>query len=157
MVVGLIFLAIKKTKVHSCLYSYVPFALLLIMNAMLIFMFKNRSVHGVANNASRKRQSSMTRTVIFVTLLFILMTGPGAVVGSMFAEIMSQSYGHLVLVLVDCIAFSYHAYGLILLYKTNIKFANQLRAIANFAEKEPKTRAPKPMHKAYEIKARKRP
>ena len=52
---------------------------------------------------------------------------------------MSQSYGHLVLVLVDCIAFSYHAYALILLYKTNIKFANQLRAIANFAEKEPNT------------------
>ena len=76
----------------------------------------------------------MNRTVVFVTLLFILLTGPGAVISAMFSYILSLPYGLLLIVFVDSIAFSYHAYGLIILYKTNKKFANHLRSVAGYKQ-----------------------
>ena len=71
----------------------------------------------------------MNRTVIFITVLFILMTLPGAVLSNMYSFVLSQPYGRIVVFVFGSLSLSYHSYGIVILYFTNKKFAQQLRSI----------------------------
>lgn len=66
----------------------------------------------------------MNITVIIMTLLFILFTGPGAVV-SLFYNSLKRTYpGKVVLFFGDSLQFSYHALNFVIVLLTNKKFSN---------------------------------
>ena len=110
------------------MYSYLPFCILFIINSRLILEFKNRKVQGAENDATKRRKRHLNRTVIFMTLLFISLTLPGAVIASSSSPVIKLPYGPTVVMIFVRVSSSYHAYGVIILYFTNNKFAQRLKA-----------------------------
>lgn len=113
------------------MYSYIPFLILAIVNALLIYEFKNRQVQAVENEAIRRRRRAMNRTIIFITVFFILLTSPGAIATNLYSYLLTKSYGQLVIQLFGRFSSSYHAFGPVILYFTNQKFAQKLRSCFN--------------------------
>ena len=114
-------------KAHSCLYSYIPFVILLASNAMLIYSIANRRVKGIENENSRKRQRSMNRTVLLATLLFILMTLPSTIAANMLNLLAKIPRGLQIVVILNAFSLTYHAHGFVILWITNRKFRQLLK------------------------------
>ena len=110
------------------MYSYIPFGILLVTNFRLIYEFKNRRVQVVENELHRRRRRAMNRTVIFITVFFISMTLPGAILSTLFTYLLKNVNGQIVTSILGRLSSSYHAYSLIILYLTNQKFAQKLRS-----------------------------
>ena len=106
-----------------------PFGILLLSNMVLIIRYKYKHMKVANNQASNQRSNSMTRTVIFITLLFIIMTLPGALTSTFFYLIVGIPNARLIPLVTTSLSSSYHAYSLVLLFFTNRKFAQQLRAL----------------------------
>ena len=115
-------------QVHAVLYSYLPAFTLLLTNARLIFKFNSTSNTTIQNEHTRKRNSSVNRTVVFSTILFLVMTLPGAITTTITSDLDQQNYFTLILVLIS-FSSSYHAYDALFLYFTNPRFAEQLKSI----------------------------
>ena len=115
-------------KVYSIMFSYVPFGILVLINCRLIFEFKKRKINGVENEIQRRKRKAMNRTVIFVTLLFVIMTVPSALASSFYGVIVKLSYAQAIFQVLGRVASSYQAYNLLFLYLTNRKFAQILRS-----------------------------
>ena len=74
-------------------------------------------------------------TVILLSLLFIVLTSPSAVI-SQFYDVLIISYtGKIILFSGDCISFSFHAFSIIILSFTNKRFFNKLKTIFIFNQK----------------------
>lgn len=115
-------LHLLKFQVHSCLYSYIPFVVLLITNGILIYSITHRRVRGVENEPSRRRQRSMNRTVFLATFLFIVMTLPSTIAGNMLNWLVKIPRGLQIVVILNTFSLTYHAHGLVILFVTNRKF-----------------------------------
>ena len=119
-------------KVYSTLYSYAPFAILFIVNIMLIIFIKQKSLQSTSPQSTTNRKSATNRTIVLVTVLFIVMTGPEALGTIFIDQLFPLSYGQYILFLLDEICFSYHAISIIFLYFTNKRFSNELKAVFEF-------------------------
>ena len=75
----------------------------------------------------------MNRTVIHLTVLFLLMTIPGALIASVFNHLISIPYGFSIVTAVNSISSSFHAYYVVFFYCLNRKFAQKLRSMLNFS------------------------
>ena len=114
--------------VHAFFYSYIPFCMIAIANFLLIITILNRSQVSVVNEsvAHKKMNTVMNITVIATTVLFIILTCPGAIASSYF-NVLIQSYsGRIVLFVCDGLTFSYHGLNFITLFLTNKKFSKEL-------------------------------
>ena len=121
------------------MYSFVPFALLLIANVLLIhkiFFRRGRIVEEHHLNAFNgrspsslftKKNLSMTRTIITITLLFILMTSPSAFAAIFYSELVKTEFGYELVNLFDKITFSYHGLTFVILYFSNKKFRSEFK------------------------------
>lgn len=67
-----------------------------------------------------------------MTLLFILLTGPDAVCSMLYSQIISLPNGELIIILLDCITFSYHALNILVLSLSNKEFLRQLKKSFGF-------------------------
>lgn len=80
-------------KIHACCYSYGPSAILLVTNVRLIFKMRHRPVKiALEKESSRRRQDSFNRTVILITVLFVTMTLPNAILTNFFAFFLEKSF-----------------------------------------------------------------
>jgi preprotein translocase subunit SecG len=90
-----------KYKIHLYVYSVVPFALLAFLNVFLVYtvLTSGRShvepaaePAGAAGQSSSsvvfgmKRKLQMTRTIIIITVLFIVITLPGAIASAYYGK-----------------------------------------------------------------------
>ena len=129
-------------KVHSVLYSYGPFALILVCNILLIYEFRRKgmalnsqsanfptSIPRTSSKIANKKKSSMNRTVILITMLFIIMTGPGAVISLLYNKLLALDFGKSIIYLGSAFEMSYHAFSLIILFLTNKKFSNEIKKL----------------------------
>ena len=73
----------------------------------------------------------MNKTVILITFLFIIMTGPGAVVSLLYDKLLGFENGRIIISFGAAFEMSYHAYSLLILYSTNKKFSNHLKRFLN--------------------------
>ena len=84
-----------------------------------------RTASTVATSANRQEnQKSLHKTVVSLTVLFIVMTLPGAVVTSvLYAYLeMHGDLGKLLITICDCISFSFHVLNFLILLLTNKRF-----------------------------------
>ena len=117
---------------YSTFYSYAPFAILLVVNLGLIAFIQQRSFSASATSETshhNSRRSAINRTIIIVTALFFILTGPEALGVIFLKQLLSLSYGQTILFLLDNICFSYHAFSIFILYFTNSKFSNELKMV----------------------------
>ena len=111
----------------------IPFILLLISSILLIYEINKRNNRiGTTTTVVMQRQEnakSLHKTVVFIAILFIVMTFPGAFVTSFMNSFLQSSgnEGNLVINLCDCFTFSFHALNFIVLYFTNKKFSKEVR------------------------------
>ena len=110
--------------------------MLTIINILLIIDL-NRKIQSSASSSIRntrisKNQRAINITLIIMTLLFILLTGPNAVCSMLFSQIMKLPNGELIIILLDCITFSYHALNILVLCLSNKEFLRQLKKSFGF-------------------------
>ena len=113
--------------VHAFFYSYIPFCMIAVANFLLVISIlrKNKVSTATTTNA-KKRNIFMNITVFSITILFIVLTCPGAIASSYF-NVLIQSYsGRVILFSVDSLTFSYHSLSFITLFITNKKFSKEL-------------------------------
>ena len=114
-------------EVHSILYSYLPTAILVVTNFMLVYTFTHHRA-AAQKKTAQKRQRSMIITVVLLTVLFIVMTLPGAIIGAIIDYIIQQPYGIFLISSFTAFSSSYNAYGIVILFFTNKKFRESLRS-----------------------------
>jgi hypothetical protein len=125
-------------QAHLMLYSIIPFILLGLSNLFLLqksyksFRYKKRkSLHESLhrNNTTRKsikvRSASFGKTIIFLTLLFFIMTLPTAVVSFFFNRLITTNEGKFFITLSNCISFSYHGLNYFIYNMSNKKFRSE--------------------------------
>ena len=117
-----------KLKVHSYLYSFIPFGLIFILNALLLFyIYKSTKTIQNFRSSILKKQISISVTILTITFLFIIATAPGAVISQFYNVLVRSEHGLIVLFSGDNITFSYHAFTLIILSLTNKEFLRKFR------------------------------
>ena len=126
------------------LYSLIPFILLALASALLIFEMNRRTASTIATSANRQEnQKSLNKTVVSLTVLFIVMTLPGAVVTSFLYAYLFNSgeIGNLVIIVCDCFSFSFHALNFLILLLTNKRFLREVKAyLSRTITNDPTTR-----------------
>ena len=110
-------------KVHSYLYSFVPFGVLLVVNVLLIRVMRQK-IRDLAGSSfiSKKRQFSISLSVMLMTVLFILFTCPSAICSQLINYLITSYRGQLILSGFGCFSFSYHAFNLVILCSLNKHF-----------------------------------
>ena len=106
--------------------------LLLIINVSLIYKvyFKNKILE--TEEKARTKKKRMSITVCFITLLFIVLTLPGAVVsGYFYLDLINDQIGSLILVTCDNISFSYHSFNFFFLLISNKKIFKESKRLFN--------------------------
>ena len=116
---------------YSIIYSLIPFILLLVSSLLLIYEMKRNNRRSRIFVYARRQENakSLNKTVVFIAILFIIMTLPGAVVTSFLNEFLQTSgdLGNLIINLCDCFTFSFHALNFIILYLNNKRFSKEVR------------------------------
>ena len=128
------------STVHAFIYSYIPFMLLALTDALLIrFLKRNRrrvsSVSSAASSSRKNDKSSVNRLVISLTILFITLSLPGTISSAYYTQFIVTDVGEMIIFLFDGIAFSYHAYNIIILSLTNKKFFTELKLLFNLIDR----------------------
>ena len=68
-------------------------------------------------------------TVILLSLLFIILTSPGAIISQYYDVLIISYTGRIILFSGDCISFSFHAFSIIILSLTNKRFSKKLKTL----------------------------
>ena len=119
--------------VHGYLYSVTPFILLAIFNLLLLQKLllahrKNLASRKTPNAIAKKR--SMSKTVLFVTSWFILITLPHSITGGYYWEnLYGTDYGRLILYVTQSLQFTHHSANFVMLYVVNKKFKKEIKQI----------------------------
>jgi hypothetical protein len=124
------------------MYSIVPFCLLVVINFLIVNTLRhsrrnlittrpNDDTTATSSDASAmKKQTQMTVTVLILTITFVLLTLPGAIVsGFFYVDLYEVEWGQPLIVLLDDITFSYHAFNFVTLYLTNKVFNQEVKSI----------------------------
>jgi hypothetical protein len=125
------------SKVHSFLYSFIPFVLLAIINLLLIINLRQKQRANMENTNSsvdNKTQLQINLSVIIMTILFIVFTCPSAIASQYYNVLVTSFNGNIILFSMDCFAFSYHALNIIILCFTNKQFTRKLLQIISFTK-----------------------
>ena len=120
---------INSLQAHSLLYSYIPFCLLAVNNLFLIYSIhvRKKAIASDPNSSHVRKKKSMNRTVIFITLIFILMTLPSSIASIYFDQLIISSVGSVILIALDALSFSYHGLNILVLLYTNQQFKRDFK------------------------------
>ncbi len=134
-------------QIHSiALYSLLPFFILALANLALVIKMNSRSTVSVKNTrlpshipTSQAQVSlpienkfgKMNRTVMIITLLFIVFTLPVACASFFFNTLFASEWGVFLIKFLNCVSFSYHAGTFFISYFSNAIFKNEVRRLFN--------------------------
>ena len=120
-------------KVHSYLYSFIPFGFLIIINILLIRVIQRKTLNlQESTSLAKKNQLSINVSVIVMTILFIVFTCPSAICSQFYNTLIQTQSGKITLFSLGCFAFSYHALNIVILCASNKFFYRKLKeAIAS--------------------------
>lgn len=105
---------------------------LIILNSFMIYktVYKQKFALKHTSELSNRKKRQMTISVIILTMLFIIMTLPGAVVSGYFFQVLIKTpMGTIILYLLDNISFSYHGLGFLILYLSNKQISMQVKSL----------------------------
>lgn len=121
-----------------------PFVLLIISNTLIIYKathfdrthseaVASSNRNGIINkNRDIKRQKrnklQMTRTILCITILFIVLTTPGVFINGVFYnQLRSLNFVQMLVNIATGFSFSYQAFNFFILYFSNKMFAAQVK------------------------------
>lgn len=82
------------------------------------------------SGTSRKKKAEMTRTILFITFLYIILAFPSAILtGYYYNALIVLDIGPMLITLVDNIQFSYPAFNFFILYFSNKVFAKEVKRL----------------------------
>lgn len=81
------------------------------------------------NKSIKKKKSSANKTVISLTVLFIIMTSPLAFVANYYTVLIQTYSGKLIISIGDCLSFSFHCLSIIILMVTNKRFYREMKTL----------------------------
>ena len=84
--------------------------------------------------SSKNKNDSMNKTIFTVTLLFLVVTLPTAYASFFFADMIKTNVGYFLIVLFNCVTFSYHGLYFFLLIFSNNKFKREFMNLVNFKQ-----------------------
>ena len=121
-------------QIHLYIYSIVSFAVLTIIDILIIYKVVFASSK-VKNDSGHAKKMEMARTILILNFSFIILTLPSAVVsGFFYVELSESQIGLFVLNLCDNISFSYHSFNIVTLYLANKRFKNEIKTIFDFGK-----------------------
>lgn len=72
----------------------------------------------------------MTKMILFLTFLYIVLAMPEKISnGYFFAYIYGLDYGHMIVIIIDSIQFSYSSFQIVILFMSNKQFAKEVKEI----------------------------
>ena len=115
---------------HSFLYSFLPFGILLLVNLLLIRVLRQES-RPLSQSVSftKKNKLSINVSMMFMTLLFVLFTCPSAICSQFYNKLILTYNDSVILYASDCFGFSYHALNIIILCAFNKQFCSKFKEI----------------------------
>ncbi|CAF0846824.1 unnamed protein product [Brachionus calyciflorus] len=123
---------------HLTFYSLAPFAILGLANLLLItHLYTTRKPHSgqsAQNDKKKNKQDQMTKTIIYMTLLFIGITLPNATTTFFFNKLIITDYGSFLIRLFDMFSFSYHGLNFIVFYISNNRFRSEFKKLFSSAK-----------------------
>ena len=122
-------------RIHLMLYSVMPFIILAILDVILIYKLYRRDNslrqgndnRFISRNRRNSRLEAMSKVVILITVSFIVLTLPIACASSFFAKLALTDQGLFIIVLLDCLSFSYHAFNIVISYRFNGIFKQEIK------------------------------
>jgi len=108
----------------------VPFILLITASALLIYEIQKKSAGRSVSQNRSDSQRALNKTVVSVTIVYIVITTPVAVVTSFLNSLLQSSgeIGNLIINIADSVSFSFHAFNFFILYLTNKRYSKEVRA-----------------------------
>lgn len=117
----------------------VPYGLLIILNCIIIYKAtrfervkietQSKRNNSMAESRSSRRKAEMTRTIVFITFLYIVVTFPSTLVsGYFFLTILLSNGGPFFITIIDAIQFSYPALNFFILFFSNKLFAQEVKS-----------------------------
>ena len=111
-------------QVHIVLYSYIPFGLLVIANALLVHQMTRKKSKARSRTRSSK-QRSMNITILVLTILFVIFTGISTIVTIFYSLLMASYSGLVIAEIGDILGFSFHALNILSLMAMNKAFRHE--------------------------------
>lgn len=114
----------------------VPYALLISLNSFIIYKATTfqrvkhspTTSHERSSTRSSRRKARMTRTILFITFLYIFATLPSTVItGYYYNYIMKFEIGQMIINMVNGIQFSYPAFHFFILCFSSKRFAREVK------------------------------
>ncbi|CAF0713623.1 unnamed protein product [Brachionus calyciflorus] len=119
---------IDFAHLHLAFYSIGPLVILVVSNILLIkHLYTTRKPHATQNEKKKNKQDQMTMTIIFMTLLFALITFSSTIVLLSFSFF--TDYGSFIIRLVDILCFAYHGLNFLVFYVSNNRFRSEFRKL----------------------------
>lgn len=116
---------------HNIFYSYIPYLALVLANTALIVFLTIRQKNSIQSTSSSSKKSSANRTVLAITLLFIVMTFPSTIGNIFYTQWITYEWGLAAILTCDAIDFTYHAISFPVLMITNIRFRQEFLKLAS--------------------------
>jgi hypothetical protein len=79
-----------------------------------------------SSSTKNSKNESMNKTIITMTIMFLAVTLPTAYASFFFADMIQSDMGYFLIVLFNCITFSYHGLYFFLLMFSNNKFKREV-------------------------------
>ena len=122
-----------------CVYfgNLLPYGLLILLNSLIIYKANRFTKAQKASAASStlisirraKRKAQMTKTIIFITFLYIATSLPGILqTGYFYTSIIVLDAGSVIVSLINAVQFSYPALNFFILFFSNKLFADEVKA-----------------------------
>jgi hypothetical protein len=92
----------------------------------------NLEKRGKPLSTKNSKNESMNKTIITMTIMFLAVTLPTAYASFFFADMIQTDLGYFLIVLFNCITFSYHGLYFFLLIFSNNKFKREVLKLFNF-------------------------
>lgn len=123
-------------NIHLAIYNLIPFCIMTIFNGLLIRNVllvnlthsKDNSNNSSQNAKSMRKKQTLTIALIFVTILFLVMTLPSSIIFGFFFDFFDQHLGQSFLLMVDHLSFTNNASLFFISMITNAKFRNVIFA-----------------------------
>ncbi|CAF0971263.1 unnamed protein product, partial [Brachionus calyciflorus] len=114
-------------------YSLAPSFLLGLGNVLLItHLYTSRKTHSGPSNQNDKKknkQDQMTKTIIYMTVAFIIITLSNATAIFNFNTLIKTDYGSALLRLTDMLSYAYHGLNFGVFYISNNRFRREFKKV----------------------------
>ncbi|CAF1051332.1 unnamed protein product [Brachionus calyciflorus] len=118
--------------IYLIFYSYAPSASLGLAKMLITHLYTTRKPNcgqSGQNDKKKNKQDQMTKTIIYMTVTFILITLSNVTASFYFNTLIITDYGSALLRLTDMLSYAYHGLNFIVFYISNNRFRSEFKKV----------------------------